>query len=251
MRKQICIVLAVLGCLLAVSVYAVQKGSQQDASASEPAGGAMKQKSTALVTEMDKISYMIGTQLGQNLKKQGIEIEIEPFTWGLRDAITGKKPALSQQEMQQVSTTFQRRMMAKQQQLRKAEAAKNLAEGVKFLEANKAKEGVKVLPSGLQYKIITAGTGRSPSINDTVRVHYRGTLINGKEFDSSYKRNAPAEFRVNGVIDGWTEALQLMKEGDKWQLYIPANLAYREQGRPNIPPNSTLLFEVELLEVVK
>jgi FKBP-type peptidyl-prolyl cis-trans isomerase len=131
------------------------------------------------------------------------------------------------------------------------EAAENLAVGTAFLEENKAKEGVKVTPSGLQYKVIQEGTGNTPTADDRVKTHYRGTLIDGTEFDSSYKRNRPAEFPVKGVIKGWTEALQLMKEGGKWELYIPANLAYGERGRPNIPANSTLIFEIELLEIDK
>jgi len=127
---------------------------------------------------------------------------------------------------------------------------KNMTEGPKFLEENKAKEGVVILPSGLQYKVITEGTGKSPKATDKVKVHYRGTLINGKEFDSSFKRNQPAEFPVNGVIKGWTEALQLMKEGSKWELYIPSDLAYGARGAGgDIGPNATLIFEVELLEV--
>lgn len=131
-------------------------------------------------------------------------------------------------------------------------ATKNLSDGNAFLDSNSKKEGVKVLPSGLQYKVLKEGTGNSPKATDKVKVHYKGTLINGEEFDSSYKRGTPAEFPVNGVIAGWTEALQLMKEGSKWQLFIPSKLAYRERGSgPKITPNSTLVFDVELLEIVK
>jgi FKBP-type peptidyl-prolyl cis-trans isomerase FklB len=234
----------VLGCLLVMSVYAAQKGPKEEVAASRPAGEAIIPKAVSLKTESDKVSYVIGAQLAQNFRTRGIEIEIESLMWGLRDAMAGKELALSQDEMRQVMAGLQRRMVARQ-------TAKNLAEGTAFLEANKAKEGVKVLPSGLQYKVIKEGTGKTPAADDRVRTHYRGKLINGTEFDSSYKRNKPAEFPVKGVIPGWTEALLLMKEGGKWELYIPSNLAYAERGRPSIPPNSTLIFEIELLEVVK
>lgn len=198
----------------------------------------------SLQNELNKVSYVIGTQIAQNFKRQDIEINIESLMWGLKDAMEGKKLALSQDESRQVMLNFQTRMTAKL-------VAKNLTEGIAFLEVNKAKEGVQVLPSGLQYKVIKEGTGKIPTVDDKVKTHYRGTLINGTEFDSSYKRNKPAEFPVKGVIKGWTEALLLMKQGSKWELYIPPNLAYGEQGRPGIPPNSTLIFEIELLEVVK
>ncbi len=244
MKTRIHIVMLVLGCLLVVSVYAAKKGSKEEGSVSHPTGEAVTQKAVLLKTELDKVSYAIGAQLGQDFNTQGIEIKIELLMWGLKDAMAGKELALSRGEIRQVLTSFRQRMTTQQ-------AAKNLAEGVAFLEANRAKESVKVLPSGLQYKVIREGTGKTPTVNDKVKTHYRGTLINGREFDSSYKRNKPAEFPVKGVIKGWTEALQLMKEGGKWELYIPSNLAYGERGRPSIPANSTLIFEIELLEVVK
>ena len=239
----------ILGCLLVMSVYAAQRGAKEGAAVSPSAGQATTQKPILLKTEMDKVSYVIGAQVGQSFKSQGIEINIESLMRGLKDAMAGKKLALSQDEIKQVMTSFQQRMVAKQA----AQAAKNLAEGTAFLEANKAKEAVKVLPSGLQYKVIKEGTGKTPTPDDTVKIHYRGTSIYGTEFDNSYKRNQPNVFAVKGkgVIKGWIEALQLMKEGCKWQLYIPASLAYGERGRPGIPPNSTLIFEMELLEVVK
>ena len=244
MKTRIYIVILALGCLIVMSVYAAQRGSEEEVDVSHSAGEAATDKAVLLKTELDKVSYVIGTQIAQSFKKQDIEINIESLMWGLKDALAGRKLALSQVERQQIMTSFQRRTIAKQ-------AAKNLAEGMAFLERNRAKEGVQVLPSGLQYKVIKEGTGKIPTADDRVKTHYRGTLINGTEFDSSYKRNKPAEFPVKGVIKGWTEALQLMKEGSKWQLYIPPNLAYGERGRPGIPPNSTLIFEVELLEVVK
>jgi len=251
------ILMLVLGCLIAVSVYAAKESSKAtivppptpEKKASAPP--IIMRKVDSLVTEMDKVSYAIGVQLGTNFKRQGIDIKIEKFVQGLKDATAGNKLELTEQEIQQTMMAFSQKMRAKQQEKQKADAAKNLAEGKAFLYANGKKEGVKVLPSGLQYKVLKEGTGKTPTIADKVKTHYRGTLIDGTEFDSSYKRGKPAEFGVKAVIKGWTEALQLMKEGDKWELYIPADLAYGERARPTIPANSTLIFEIELLEIVE
>lgn len=209
------------------------------------------EKTEVLKTETEKVSYIIGTQIARNFKTQEIEVDLDSMMMGLKDALEGNKLVMSQNEMKTVYSAWQQKMRAKMAAKKAKEAAENLAAGTAFLEANKAKEGVKVLPSGLQYKVITEGTGNTPTADDKVKTHYRGTLIDGTEFDSSYKRNRPAEFAVKGVIKGWTEALQLMKEGGKWELYIPADLAYGERGRPKIPANSTLIFEIELLEIVK
>jgi FKBP-type peptidyl-prolyl cis-trans isomerase len=243
--------MATLGCLAAMSVYAAQEGTKEQVNAPVLQGQAKSPQEMALKTEVDKVSYIIGTQIARNFKSQEIEVNLEPLMWGLKDVLGDKELAMSQDEMQKVFTDFQQRIRAKQAAKAAKEATENLAKGTVFLDQNKSKEGVKVLPSGLQYKIITEGTGATPAATDKVKTHYSGTLIDGTEFDSSYKRNQPAEFPVNGVIKGWTEALILMKEGAKWQLFVPANLAYGERGRPGIPPNSTLIFEVELLEVVK
>lgn len=251
MKTRIYVVTAALGCLIVMSVWATQEGAKQDVNSPDPNSQAKNPHTPALKTEVDKVSYIIGTQIARNFKSQDIEINLEPLMWGLKDVLGSKELALSQEEMQQVYTSFQQRMRAKQAAKAAKEAAENLDKGKAFLEQNKAKEGVKVLPSGLQYKVITEGTGAIPTADSKVKTHYRGTLIDGTEFDSSYKRNQPAEFAVKGVIKGWTEALQLMKEGAKWELYVPADLAYGERGRPGIPPNSVLIFEIELLEVVK
>ena len=243
-----------LGCLLVVTANAAGKKAEQKDKSEEKAVATEQDKKPAenvLKTEMDKVSYAIGTQIGQNFKMQSLEINVELLIRGLRDAIKGKELILSPNEMRQVMTSFQQRMQAQQQERQKVEGTKNIAEGTTFLAKNKEKAGVTELPSGLQYKVITEGTGQTPTTENTVKTHYRGTLVDGTEFDSSYKRNAPAEFPVTGVIKGWTEALQLMKVGGKWELYIPADLAYGERGRPSIPPNSTLIFEIELLEIVK
>lgn len=198
----------------------------------------------------DKASYAIGLQIARNMKAQGVPLNVEAFAQGFQAGFAGGPALLSDEELQQTLQAFQQEMMKKQRQAMAAEGAKNREEGKAFLEANKAKAGVVELPSGLQYKVAKEGTGKKPTAESTVRVHYRGTLLDGTEFDSSHKRGQPAEFPVTGVIKGWTEALQLMQEGAKWELYVPASLAYGEQGAGGmIKPGATLIFEVELLEV--
>jgi len=199
-----------------------------------------------LDSEKQKFSYAVGIQIGQDLKRNGMAIEAGPVAMAIEDVITGKEPKLTVPEMQALFADFQKREAARKELAGKM----NKEEGDKFLAENKGKEGVTELPSGLQYKVITAGTGKQPTATDTVSVHYRGTLINGTEFDSSYQRGEPATFPVNGVIKGWTEALQLMKVGAKWQLFIPSDLAYDTRGAGgDIGPNSMLMFDVELLSV--
>ncbi len=204
-----------------------------------------QEKSPPLKDQKDKVSYSIGLNIGSNLARQNVEINADALSAGIKDAIAGK-PQLTQDQVKEVMTTFEKDMQAKQ----KAAGEKNAAEGTKFLEENKKKEGVKTTSSGMQYKVIKEGTGAQPKATDTVTVNYRGTLINGKEFDSSYKRGQPATFPLNGVIKGWTEGLQLMKTGAKYQLFVPPNLAYGERAAgPDISSNSTLIFEVELLDI--
>jgi FKBP-type peptidyl-prolyl cis-trans isomerase FklB len=168
---------------------------------------------------------------------------------GVRDAVSGGQPLLSETEVRETLRAYYAEARTKVQEKRKQLAEKNKKEGEAFLAENAKKEGVKTLPSGLQYKVLAEGSGASPSTNDTVVTQYRGTLIDGTEFDSSFKSGKPATFGVTRVIKGWTEALQLMKPGAKWQLYIPSNLAYGDAGTPTIPPGSTLLFEIELLSI--
>ena len=196
-----------------------------------------------------KESYSLGYQFGQNMKAQGIDLDLEIYAAGIRDALSGTSPQLSPDEIRTVVTELQKRITAARQKENKALADKNLAEARAFLEENKKKEGVITLPSGLQYKVLTEGSGKTPKATDSVTVHYRGTLVDGKEFDSSHKRGQPTTFEVGKVIRGWTEALQLMKEGSKWQLFIPSALGYGDRGAGPVPPNSTLIFEVELLAV--
>ena len=211
----------------------------------------VKKTPIAIETEMDKVSYSIGANIGQNFRKNELQINLPVFIQGLKRALNGGELLLTEADMRQVMQDFQKKMMDKQRKIMEEQSTKNLAAAEKFLAENKTKKGVVTLPSGLQYKIIRAGTGATPAATDKVKTNYRGTLLDGTEFDSSYKRNAPATFGVTGVIKGWTEALQLMKEGAKWQLFIPPNLAYGPRGPRNIPPNSALIFEIELLEVVK
>jgi len=204
------------------------------------------QETLVLKNQKDKVSYIIGMDIGNNLKKQSIDIDPNILAKGLKDSLTSGKPLLTEKEIQETMAAFQKEMMAKKEEV----AKQNKKDGETFLSENKKKEGVKTLPSGLQYKVIKAGAGKKPKSTDTVTVHYRGTLINGTEFDSSYKRGQTVSFQVSGVIPGWTEALQLMEEGAKWQLFIPSNLAYGERGAGGvIGPNATLIFEVELVSI--
>jgi FKBP-type peptidyl-prolyl cis-trans isomerase len=199
--------------------------------------------------QKDKESYSLGYQFGQSLKHQGLAVNLEVYTAGIRDALNGAKPQLSQEEVNKTVLEIQSRVMAAQQKEMQEMADKNLSEGKIFLEANKKKEGVKTLSSGLQVKVLAEGSGKTPKAADEVTVNYRGTLTDGTEFDSSYRRGKPLTMKVNGVIRGWSEALQLMREGSRWQLFIPPDLAYGERGMGRIPPNSTLIFEVELISV--
>lgn len=205
---------------------------------------------TTLESQLEKVSYTIGQDIGSNLQQQGIEIDVDVLAKGIKDALLGNESLLTDAEKQTVMAQFQQEMQAKQQAQMEEQAAGNLTASEEFLAENSGKEGVVTLESGLQYKVIEEGTGPSPSATDTVVVHYSGTLVDGTEFDSSYQRGRPAEFPVNGVIPGWTEALQLMKEGGKWEVFIPPDLAYGERGAgQRIGPNAALIFEVELIEV--
>jgi FKBP-type peptidyl-prolyl cis-trans isomerase len=207
-----------------------------------------------LKTRKEKFSYALGMNIGtgysQGLKKQSVEVDWNLLAQGLKDAAAGSKTRLTQEEAQAVLNEVQTEIKKQQQEKTQQAAAANKTEGEAFLAANKSKDGVVTLPSGLQYKILTAGTGPKPTASDSVKCNYRGTLINGTEFDSSYKRGQPATFAVGQVIKAWTEALQLMPMGSKWQLFVPSSLAYGERGAgAEIGPNATLIFEVELLSI--
>ncbi len=210
---------------------------------------AKPESASAKWTESQKMSYIIGTQIGGFCKQNELEPNEELFMKGLNDIVKGNELAMSQEEISTVMTTFQQKAAEKAQAAQKAASDENTRLGQAFLEANKKKAGVKVTDSGLQYKVITEGNGANPKETDRVKVHYRGTLINGKEFDSSYKRDQPAEFGLNQVIKGWIEGLQLMKVGGKSELYIPSELAYGLNAPPTIGPSQTLIFTVELLDI--
>jgi FKBP-type peptidyl-prolyl cis-trans isomerase FklB len=202
----------------------------------------------SLPDEKSRVSYAIGMMTGRSWQQQGVDFDVDLYARGIKDGQSGGATLLTPQQAQETISTFKKEFAAKQQQRRIELAAKNKAEGETFLATNKNNPGVVTLPDGLQYQIITNGTGAMPSSNDVVTVNYSGTLLDGTEFDSSYKHGRPAQFPVGRVIHGWTEALMKMTVGSKWKLFIPAELAYREQGRPGIPPNATLIFEVELLD---
>ena len=205
-----------------------------------------------LTTQEQKVGYAIGAQIGAQLAMTKDDIDSNALVAGLTDAMNGTALKLTDQQMQEAKMAFQKKVQDKAQKEMTKLAEANKADGEKFLAENKTKEGVVTLPSGLQYKVIQAGTGATPTATDTVVTHYTGTLINGQVFDSSLQRGEPATFPVNGVIAGWTEALQHMKVGAKWQLFIPAELAYGERGAGQmIAPNSTLIFDIELLEIKK
>lgn len=202
-----------------------------------------------LADQKDKVSYSIGMDIGNNLKRQSIEVDPDILARGVKDAMAGDNTLLTIEEARETLIALQQELLAKNQERMKQAAEENKREGEAFLAGNKKKEGVVSLSSGLQYKVLRAGAGPSPKDTDTVETNYRGTLIDGTEFDSSYNRGQTAVFPVNGVIAGWTEALQLMKVGDKWQLFVPHGLAYGERGAGPIGPNSTLIFEVELVSI--
>lgn len=211
---------------------------------------AVAEETVKLNTEKDKISYSIGMDIGNSFKGRGMDVDIELVYKGLEHSFNGKETAVSLDESRKILMEYGRKMREKEMAKSSQSSDANKQEGDAFLAGNGKKDGVVTLPSGLQYKVIEKGDGASPSIDDTVETHYRGTLIDGTEFDSSYKRGQPAVFPVKGVIAGWTEALQLMKVGAKWQLFIPSDLAYGERGSmPKIGPNSTLIFDIELLGV--
>jgi FKBP-type peptidyl-prolyl cis-trans isomerase len=210
-----------------------------------------------LKTQRGKMSYGLGMDIGRNITNQQVEVDADALAAGLKAILTGAKPALSEQEAQEAISAFRTEMANKRaerakqmEEKRKESTAKAKQEGEAFLAENKKKPGVVALPSGLQYKILTTGHGPKPNSNDTVITHYRGTLIDGTEFDSSYRRSETVSFPVRNVIKGWQEALQLMPVGSKWQLFIPSDLAYGERGSgAKIPPNSTLLFDIELVGI--
>ncbi len=229
-----------LVCLMFLTTSCNQKNDPEETAATPE----------TLTTQQEKVSYSIGMDIGRTISQQGLEVDSEFVALGISHAFSNATTLLTPEEAKEVLTQWQQELMEKRAQEIKKQAEENAATGKAFLEENAEKEGVVTLESGLQYKIIEEGNGTSPAEDDIVTVHYKGTLVDGTEFDSSYARNQPATFPVNGVIKGWTEALQKMKTGDHWMIYIPAELAYGErQAGPTIGPNSTLIFDVNLLSV--
>jgi len=204
-----------------------------------------------LKTLKDKASYALGLDIGKNMRKGQMEVDADKLLAGIKEGLlSDTSKVLTDAEVEKVMEQFQQELVGKQQKQMKADADKNKKEGEAFLKENTKKQGVVTLPSGLQYKVIAAGKGKKPTLDNKVVVNYRGTFINGKEFDSSIKRGQPAVFPVKGILKGWEEALQLMSVGDKWNIYLPADLAYGDRGAGGIiPPGATIIFEVELLDI--
>ncbi len=215
-------------------------------------GGGGEVQKTSLDTEVEKASYAYGMDVATSMLRSGLVLDIDSFVQGFRDTAEGRSPLLSDQEKMQVMQDYAAKMREAQMAEAEVAAVANLAEGTAFLEANKTAEGVKTTASGLQYIVVEEGKGATPTPDSRVKVHYKGTLIDGTQFDSSYDRGQPAEFPVGGVIPAWTEALQLMKVGGKIKIFAPPDIAYRERGAPPvIGPNATLIFEIELVDIVQ
>lgn len=200
----------------------------------------------------EKVGYCLGLNMGRRLLADETQVDLAAVVAGLRDGLSGAQPQLTDAEIEAVMEQFQQIMQKKAENKMTQAAQENLARGEKFLAENRGKDGIKETKSGLQYRVVTEGDGDTPSLNDTVRCHYEGTLTSGEVFDSSYKRGRPAEFPVDGVIEGWTEALQMMKVGSKWEVFLPAKIAYGMRGAPGaIGPNETLVFTIELIDIVE
>ena len=255
MQKSFALTTSILASVLLLGNALAQQNPAANKAAApatkaEQAPGAPSQSGSSLPSEKDKFSYALGMNLGSNLQRQSVTVDVDLVMRGLKDSLAGGKTLLTEDEARAALMQMQNELRQKQQEKAKEQGEANQKEGDAFLAANKSKEGVVTLPSGLQYKILKAGTGPKPAASDKVVCNYQGTLIDGKEFDSSSKHGGPATFPVNGVIKGWTEALQLMPVGSKWQLFIPPQLAYAERGAgADIGPNATLIFEVELVSI--
>ncbi len=244
MRLQRTVTLA-LGLSLVASLVFAQQPDAPKAPAAEGVGPGAAAPAGQLKSFKERSSYVIGLDVGRGLKEQGVDLNLDVLMRGVTDGLAGAKNQMTDAEIDATLMELQKLVEGRRKE-------KNKKEGEAFLALNKKKEGVTELPSGLQYKVLKKGQGATPGATDQVTVHYRGTLIDGSEFDSSYRRGAPATFPVNKVIKGWTEAMQLMQVGDKWQLFVPADLAYGDKSpAEQIPPNATLIFEVELLDVQK
>lgn len=247
-----------LALILAAAFLTPAAGAQSTPAGAAPATPAGATQNTVLSAQSpapfntldEKTGYALGMSIGARFRSQGLTFDPASFGKGFADAFSGGKTLITEVEMRAALAAAQDEFNKKQEALRAEKTAETLKQGAAFLEANKAKDGVIALPDGLQYKILKAGDGKKPDADDTVVCNYRGTFIDGTEFDSSASHDGPVSFSVKGVIKGWTEALQLMSVGSKWQLYVPPQLAYGENGAGNsIPPNSTLIFDVELISI--
>ena len=242
--------LITLACSAALLATLAGCNSQQNNAGKETEADKTPRSGIKLESVTQKASYALGMDMANRLKNQDVTLDVDAFNQGVVDAYAGNEPLLSEADRMQAKVAFQALLRKQLAEKLNAVAQKNLEEGKKFLAENAKKPGVITTESGLQYKVIKKGNGPQPKATDTVITHYRGTLIDGREFDSSYSRNKPATFPVNGVIKGWTEALQMMHVGDKWQLFVPAELAYGKSKRSElIQPNSTLIFDIELLGI--
>lgn len=251
MQKSLYALLALAGLtLLPGNALAQQTPANKPATPTTQAPPPASPSASAFTNQKDKFSYALGMNLGTNLQRQSVPVNVDLITKGLKDALAGGKTMMTEEEARAAMMEMQTRLRQQAMEKAKIEGEKNQKDGDAFLAANKGKPGVVTLPSGLQYKIVKAGTGPKPTAADTVVCNYEGTLIDGKEFDSSAKHGGPATFPVSGVIKGWTEALQLMPVGSKWQLFVPPQLAYGERGAGgDIGPNATLIFDVELVSI--
>ncbi len=247
-RKSFLFLSGIIFCAV-VTIIHIGAMAQDNAESQQQQPTAGNEGKSKFDNDADKLSYTLGVNIGKTFQLLNTKPNVEVFTTAINDVLNNKSLAMTEQEMQEAIRSFQKNFMEAQEKKREEDAVKNGEEAKKFLEENKSKEGIVTLPSGLQYKVLKEGNGPKPKETDTVTVHYKGTLLDGTQFDSSYDRGEPATFPLNRVIKGWTEALQLMPVGSKWELFIPPDLAYGKEGNQRIPPNTLLHFEVELLEI--
>ena len=202
-------------------------------------------------TEKGKLSYAVGWDIGQDIKRRGAEFDVESLIAAIRDTVADRDPQVSGEEMQAMLTALQQKVRQEQVEAFQALAAENQAKSEEFLETNKTKTGIVVMPSGVQYRVIEEGEGGRPGMESTVKVHYRGSKMDGREFDSSFARGVPEEFTVNAVLQGWQEVLPLMKQGSTWQIFVPPELAFGQRGNPPVGPNEALMFDLKLVEIIE
>jgi FKBP-type peptidyl-prolyl cis-trans isomerase FklB len=204
-----------------------------------------------VTSEKGKLSYAVGWDIGQDVKRSGAEFDVESLIAAIRDTVADREPQVSGEEMQAMLTALQQKVRQEQVEAFQALATENQAKSEAFLDANKTKTGIVVMPSGVQYRVIEEGEGSRPGMESTVKVHYRGSKMDGREFDSSFARGVPEEFTVDAVLQGWQEVLPLMKQGATWQIFVPPELAFGQRGNPPVGPNEALMFDLKLVEIVE